>query len=598
MQVYNGVRKHAREIGPNGMPDPASTQPVPKRSRKSANPSANNANAERHANAQPPSLPAADTNDPSSNSISHNRDATGTGMDVDEVDRLAVQPANGQSYPPRGAAEFDETSAGTNGVQMDARMDVDPPPAPDPAEREPQAQEQIIEPQPLISTLASGENVGVQVAPAKVAQLAPATAILAVADNQHVTQVSWHPTNPNVLTTSGQQFCGLWNMPGANGTQQAHYKTLVDPSPDILITAIAWEPTGSVLAIATYASLSGRIYLFDGVNLSLLTTLPASQRAVISLRWLPSCSRLVGVAASDDESLHEPSSSSVLLWDLSGDSAILAPTQINVREVLLDVDCVSHIGSDIVCIAGDDVVYQCRAIPGFEIEQRWESSRPPRSLPPASWTFVKCTTGAINNKVTVIAASADSMHLWMPAQDILLREVHSAPITGLQMRPRLPRYPDMTSFQEFATSSMDGTIRGWRFTENPNLLSPLFKVTLGHMSPVMALSYSLDGFCLAGAGYDKLRIWNADQAHHQALAVWDSSNTHWRGASLKEDDAMSNGGLSSMNGDHPTPNSDHSLSWDASSKKVVFALGCQVSTLSQFVTPNLPAQLAIIDFQR
>ena len=61
----------------------------------------------------------------------------------------------------------------------------------------PHDQERIIEAPAPIYTLSNGHSVGVQITPAKVAELKPETKILGVADNHHVTRAMWRPFDPS-----------------------------------------------------------------------------------------------------------------------------------------------------------------------------------------------------------------------------------------------------------------------------------------------------------------------------------------------------------------------------------------------------------------
>jgi len=115
-----------------------------------------------------------------------------------------------------------------------------------------------------------------------------------------------------------------------------------------------------------------------------------------------------------------------------------------------------------------------------------------------------------------------------------------------------------------------------------NAIVSVRKLLIGNASPVMTLSYSPDGFCLTGASYDTIRIWNAEHSYHH-MATWKGEEESWNGARLRDDDMMSIGGASSIVGDGLQASADHSLSWDADSKKLAFGLG---------------AQVAVIDFQR
>jgi WD40 repeat protein len=233
------------------------------------------------------------------------------------------------------------------------------------------------------------------------------------------------------------------------------------------------------------------------------------------------------------------------------------------------MDCVSFSGNGIVCASGQQTVYLCRAFTELKIEDQWTSDLNAGD----QWTFVRCAWHGTD--AVLIVASADTGSLWMPAKGIMKHEAHDAPITGLELRPRMSNSVSAQWKNEFSTSSIDGTVKVWRYDEQLNSIISVCKVIIGHASPIMTLSYSPDGFCLAGASYDTIRIWNAEHGHNH-MATWKGALEQWNGSNLKDDDNISVGGMSSMNGDGPQGSTDHSLEWDRESKKLAFGLGAQV----------------------
>ena len=272
-----------------------------------------------------------------------------------------------------------------------------------------------------------------------------------------------------------------------------------------------------------------------------------------------------------------PTASSLLLWDLSDLSNPPRPSTLSIRDTILDLDTTSVEGRDFVYAAGDIGIFQCAMSQDVRLlaEKEWQSPVP------ASWAFVKCAVGVrdasfgVTGEV-VVAASAESMSLWLPSHGILRENVHKAAITGLQLRPGTGSMLQSHHIHDFATCSLDGTVKLWRLDEAIRALSTLATVAADIPTPIMALSYSPDGFCVAAASYDKIRIWNPD-ATSQPLASWDASESDWAGARLREEDTMSMAGMSSVNGDQAS-SADHCLSWDVSSKKLAFGLASQVST--------------------
>ncbi|KAK5053087.1 hypothetical protein LTR84_002061 [Exophiala bonariae] len=557
-------RKHPRDSIINGLPEPT-TQPAPKRSRKTV------AGSERNGSS---------TRKPSGSTA---QAATHSAMDVDMTNGHPASTSDARS-PSATEPGPDENGIHLNGVKHDDRMEVDEDPLDgDGHAIEASAAELVPSP---IHTLSNGASIGIQVAPAKVANLSPSTVVLdtqdplAMGPPRQVTEVSWRPGHTNVITAMGDNFCGTWKPTDRSTKPESRtpFQSLVESADAELISALAWNTEGEVLALATYSSQSGQLHLFDGQELTLLEALPASQRAITSLQWHGRGTRLLGIAPydNDDGTNTNTMGSSILLWDLSNSPNFSGPLSISVPEILVDMDAASYNGNGIVGAVGQQSVYLCRANSELEIAERWVSDPNEND----QWTFIRCAWQ--DREAILVTASAETRCLWMPSKSVTKKDAHDAPITGLELRPRINSSITPGWKQEFATSSMDGTAKIWTYDpDSPSILC-LNKLTIGHASPLMTLSFSPDGFCLAGASYDTIRIWNAEHGYNY-MATWKGELGSWNGSQLRDDDIMSIGGVSSMNGDVLQTSADHALTWDSESKKLAFGLGSQV---------------AVIDFQR
>ena len=535
-------RKRPGEGGPNGIGE-LTPQPAIKRSRKAASSTGAERNGARKTSAPPLTT----------------SDAAPMNADVTNGQAPAVQDARSPS-PTEGA---EENGTFVNGFRPEDRMDVDtdgelPP-------------ETSIEPlPPLVHTLTSGDSIGIQVAPAKIADLLPSTTIIDAPNDRHLTQTSFSPHEQSILTSRGDYTCGVWRtLNSALGKPSFHELLNYRDVDGSLVTALAWEPTGSMLAIATYTQGFGELHLFDGRSLDLLETLPASQRAILRLQFQKAGFRLVGLAPFDDDS----AASSILFWDLSNGLSSAEPLSVTVPETLEDIDCALFDGNGVACAVGGQAVYQCRAFTELEVEQKWTSIMFPGN---DRWAFVKCSWRSPNDSLLVVASS-ESGRIWLPSKDIKKSDAHQAAITGLQIRPATTAGVGQLSTSDFATSSEDGTIKVWQVNQARESIDQLAKLTFGRPILLKTLAYSPDGFCLAGASHAGVRIWNAEHGYNQ-MAVWQGSD-EWKGNSLRDEDLMSNGAMSSINGDGNGGALDYSLTWDLDSKKLAFGLGSQVSLL-------------------
>lgn len=539
-------KKHGREGGPNGLGE-TTPQPTAKRPRKSTNV---DRNGQRKTSA-PPVVPP------------------GSAM---EVDVMNGHPASAQDMQsPAGTEGPEENGVTVNGVRQDDRMEVD-------TDGELQADAPTDAIPAVIHTLNTGESVGIQVAPAKIADLVPSTAILDAPGDNQLTRSLWSPHEQSMLTSRGDTTCGLWR--DVNNTSKPVYHELLGyrDGDDSLVTALAWEPTGSVLAVATCSQGFGELHLFDGRSLDLLETLPASQRVILQLQFQSSGFRLVGLAPYDDDS----ASSSILLWDMANGLSAADPLSLTVPETLEDIDCVVSGANAYVWATGGQAVYQCRAFSELKLEHKFSSASLNDS---ARWAFVKSAWRSPADSLLVAASSGEIGSLWLPAKNILRRDAHQAAITGLQIRPAPAIGSDQRSTTDFATSSEDGSVKIWRVEPSNNSLHTTVKLTFGQPMFLKTLSYSPDGFCLAAASNNSVRIWNAEHGYNQ-MAVWQGP-VEWKGNHLKDEDMMSNGAMSSNWGDGNASALDHCLTWDPDSKKLAFSLGSQVSCFTHTMHSRL-----------
>ena len=555
----NGVRKHRREQDPETL-----AQPAPKRPRKSTN-----ANTLLQ-------LPVSNTG-----LVDNNESME---IDVPENHEMPlstpVRPS-AKSARPGDAEGVDETSAGINGRNgggrgMDAHASAVTGAAPRASAFEPHNQEQIIEPVPPPPTLTNGNSVGIQSEDqTKTVNLSPNTTILSTPQGQglDVTKTMWRGKDSSTITGYGSEFCGTWNnapMRPLSIGQALPYHGFFDKTDNLLVSAVAWNPSGDYLAIATYTNNEtgqGQLTLYEGAEFTQVETLPAAQRMITKLQWTNSHT-LIGLAPCDDPTAQAERSSVIVLWDIHASyTGIEAIKREYVPELIYDLDSsvprrdflLTQADSHI-CLAGEGVAYQYQ-IRGssFDGPTKWTEQD--------SWTFVKCS----NATPFVVAASDQSV--WIPTSNLVLRGRHTAPIVDLQIRPRKPPaflYNTRSFDEEFATATDDNTIRVWAYYELKTTAEILFKVK----SPSMTLSYSLDGRYFAGAKADKLQVWNANR-QQPPIASWDGTGSSWRGASVVDDDRTTSGDVS-MNGDFPLTKGDHSLSWDFNGNKIAFGLGDQV----------------------
>ena len=178
----------------------------------------------------------------------------------------------------------------------------------------------------------------------------------------------------------------------------------------------------------------------------------------------------------------------------------------------------------------------------------------------------------------IVAASAHPPSIWIPAKNVHARDVHSALLTCLELRPSQMIHPFQDPYCDFATASIDGSIKMWRYNHQIGTIECLLKLNMVEHSPVLALQYSPDAKTIAAASYDQVTLWNSEH-RSSPVARWVGDDRVWNGSYLKQSRRASMG--ETMSEDGGREDTDHSLSWDADSRRLAFALRNQVRLSSR-----------------
>ncbi|PLB50205.1 WD40 repeat-like protein [Aspergillus steynii IBT 23096] len=414
----------------------------------------------------------------------------------------------------------------------------------------PESQDQ--EPAAPTLTLTTGHSVGVQITPAKAADLSPDTAVLDVAGEDHVTRALWRPGDPTVVVAAGDSFCSLWKM---SSTAAPVQEKLVESKGDnTCVSAVAWDPMGQKLAVATYNDMRGSITMYDVAG-NAVDLLPEVPRMITGLHWAESGSHLI-VVASDSKV------SELALWDDS-----LRPDEFPSPQVIEgSVYDLSWLGRTQAYACGNGVVYQCDVDSSIRIAKTYSSGGPNRP-----WTFVSCTTAG-SSSVAVAASSSDAA-FWIPTHDLHLDQAHDGDITSIELKPNASDPSQQNQPLVLASSSTDDTVKIWHIDLESKQFECVHRLFLGASSPALAGGFSPDGYALAAASKDQLFIWNA-QRGGTALATWTVPGSQ---ETKKEDDhsPITNG----HNGNAESV-PDRSLAWDTDSKRLAFGFGKQMAIIN------------------
>ncbi|KAE8365556.1 hypothetical protein BDV27DRAFT_144315 [Aspergillus caelatus] len=400
-------------------------------------------------------------------------------------------------------------------------------------------------------TLTNGHSVGVQITPAKAADLSPNTALLNVADGCHVTRALWRPNDSTVVVAVGETFCSLWKMPSSASPVQE--KLVEGKGDNICVSAVAWDPTGQKLAVATYNDMRGSITMYDVAG-NAVDLLPEVPRMITGLHWTESGTHLI-VVASDSKV------SELALWDDS-----LRPDEFPSPQVIDgSIYDLSWLGRNEAYASGNGTVYQCGVDSSIHISKTFtsETDRP--------WTFIRSAN--VNSSSVAVAASSAAAAFWIPTHDMHLDGAHEGDITAIELKPNTLEQPQANHPLVLASSSTDDTVKVWHIDLDAKRFDCIHRLFLGPSSPALASSFSPDGYALAAASKEKLFIWNS-QRGGTAMATWSVPGTD--GTKIEEgQNHLANG----HNGNaEPIP--DRSLAWDSDGKRLAFGFGKQVCCLS------------------
>lgn len=459
---------------------------------------------------------------------------------------------------PASPPNYSPADDGQTGNGMDMDEDVDAPGSPSSDNT------------PLIQTLTNGESRGVQ--SDKVAELGPQTSILTVSETSHVMHTAWNPKDPTILATSGDALCRLWYISRSaafddnpnpqnhpNHHHQPSYVDLLGLSYASLVSTMAWDPTGEILAVAIRDDTSdwvGAVSLWSKTGKA-LDELPAAQDMVLKLRWSPSGKHLLGITTSGTVT------SSLALWDIDSSQA-MPPYQL--PSVITDATWTSN---SQLTICGNNMIasslLENQNIIALHIRDE--------PMTQQNWRHIRYDS----RTHTIALAAEETAVLGLIDSSDTLRTVtaHDSEITALAYQPvtNLSAYP-INAPRLLATSSLDGSIKVWDAKRPFNLIHVL---SLGHAAPAIAMSFTPDGYLVAAANWNKVLIWNAEAGGLPKAAskgvlgkLYNGLLTNGDGANEEEDD---------LGGDE-----NCSLSWDAESGKLAMGFGSQVSfTLSSVV---------------
>lgn len=397
----------------------------------------------------------------------------------------------------------------------------------------------------LTLTLSNGQSVGVQ--SDKVVELGAESTTLTVSD-KNVLHTAWNPQDPAILATGGLALCRIWT------TVTSDYVDILDPNDDSFVTAMAWSPSGDVLAVATRSDTSdwtSTVSLWTKSGKS-IAELPAALDMVLIFRWNPSGSHLLAITSSGR------GTSALVIWDVQSSQA-LSPFQL--PHVVTDATW-SDNRKFLICGHGiiAESIIEGENITGFHSRADVDKDQ--------SWTNLHFDP--LTRTVAFAADESAMLGIIHPSGKLHTIIAHDAELTALAFQT----HEDHVSLQIHSprllvTSSLDGDIKIW---DAKCPFTTIHSLSLGRGVPAMAIGFSPDGYFVAAANTNRILIWDAKEGG-TPKASWSGELGTWQAPTNGVDQDSGIG----EEDDQPT----HTLSWNSVGSNLAYGLGSQVRRIRE-----------------
>ncbi|CAK7230861.1 hypothetical protein SCUCBS95973_007717, partial [Sporothrix curviconia] len=462
---------------------------------------------------------------------------------------------------------YDAANAGADAAQAAAStpMDIDSSENqhayPSPMEREPAST-------PVPRT--DGPEQGTQVD--KVEELAPETTFLRLApdqvanassvaesqqpghENPIVLHCEWNPSNPSVLAAAGTDaLARIWTISRVASSTEAvadhvngisnPYKDLVeeDGPPQATVTAMAWNPEGTTIALATEASNKARVSIWspDG---TLLHQYNVREPPVIKLRWNPNGTSILGIA---------PEGAGTLVTVFSAVTSNMASYLLKDHDLGGDpLDAAWTTESEFL-LCGGDLLAAFRVTDSGIAEARTFNTNKDEH-------FTMIQYDAIS-RIAATASERGVIDLWDESGERRAISAHIGLITSLAWQPL--QTPGPSDERLLASGGEDGAISIW----NARIPDSKPKCSMTMDLPVMALAFTPDGAFIAGATPERILIWKVGD-HAIPRASWRRApHPGWHSPKLNNE-----------SDDEDT----HCLCWDSTGQKLAYGVNNRLAVVN------------------
>ncbi|KAK8130283.1 hypothetical protein PG999_002663 [Apiospora kogelbergensis] len=370
----------------------------------------------------------------------------------------------------------------------------------------------------------------------------------------------WNPQDPSILAAAGTDaLARVWTVSRAtttlaeqdpaanghvpNGDVSPPFHSLIedDMTPSSVVTAMAWNGDGTVIAIATDSAEKGRISLWsaDGTHIQ---HFEVPECPIIKLRWNPNNAAILAVVPEKGGTLitvYGAMTSNTISYSLPNHDLQSEPVDVawtSETEFLL---CGGGLMASLKCT--EDKITEtkrCDTREGdnlLQVQFDWRSS------------------------LAATCGEKGFVDIWDVSGKRREIKAHDGMISALTWQPLAGSPPEDERL--LASGGVDGAIFVWNALSGDG--KPKCQMTMD--SPIVALAFTPDGAFIAGATNERILIWKVGD-HSIPRASWSRSpHPGWLSPRINADSEDED---------------EHCLCWDATGQKLAYGVNHRLAVIN------------------
>ncbi|KAI2642274.1 WD40-repeat-containing domain protein [Xylaria nigripes] len=360
----------------------------------------------------------------------------------------------------------------------------------------------------------------------------------------------WHPQDPSLLAAAGTDaLARIWNISRgapADPASDDHvtgfvpdFHDLVDDDipPKATVTAMAWNSTGTAIAVATDSDSKARLTLWTPEG-SYIHHFEVAEPPIIKLRWNPKSTTILAVAPDNGGTLI------TIYHALTLNSSTYYLLNHDLTAEPLDAAWTSD--SDFLLCGGELLLLLRYSDKEISEVQKLET-REGDTLTQIKYDS-QCSLAATCGEKGVI-------DIWDNSGARRSIEAHCDAVTALAWQPA--QSPMTENERLLASGGEDGAVFIWNALAPDSVATCAMNMGL----PIVALAFTPDGAFIAGATSERILIWKVGD-HSIPRASW-SRTPH-------------PGSLSPRLSSESDEEDEHCLCWDSTGHKLAYGANSRV----------------------